>query len=226
MSKHVTRMTLDDAEHYTSEQREQIIASYPEHERDARTKGLPALGSGLVFPVPDEDIAIDPIQIPRHWARINGLDFGWDHPFAAVSLAHDRDADIIYVTNAYRESRSTPIMHAAAIKPWGAWIPCAWPHDGLQHDKGSGDELAAQYRGQGLKMLQERATFEGGGSGVEAGVIGILDRMQTRALQSISSPNRLVLGETPLSPQGRQDRQRKGRFAQRHPIRGHDVTVC
>ena len=52
-------------------------------------------------------------------------------------------------------------------------------HDGLQHDKGSGDELAAQYRGQGLKMLQERATFEDGGSGVEAGVIGILDRMQT-----------------------------------------------
>ena len=28
-------------------------------------------------------------------------------------------------------------------------------------------------------MLQERATFEDGGSGVEAGVIGILDRMQT-----------------------------------------------
>ena len=113
------------AEHYTPDQREQIIASYPEHERDARTKGLPALGSGLVFPIPDEDIAIDPIQIPRHWARINGMDFGWDHPFAAVSLAHDRDGDIIYVTNAYRESRSTPIMHAAAIKPWGAWILAA-----------------------------------------------------------------------------------------------------
>ena len=28
-------------------------------------------------------------------------------------------------------------------------------------------------------MLQERATFEDGGSGVEAGEIGILDRMQT-----------------------------------------------
>jgi hypothetical protein len=65
-------------------------------------------------------------------------------------------------------------MHAAAIKPWGAWIPCAWPHDGLQHDKGSGQDLAAQYRAQGLNMLQERATFEDGGSGVEAGVIGML----------------------------------------------------
>jgi hypothetical protein len=33
--------------------------------------------------------------------------------------------------------------------------------------------------GRNLKMLPERATFEDGGSGVEAGVIGILDRMQT-----------------------------------------------
>jgi hypothetical protein len=179
MSKHVTRMTLEDAEHYSPQQREEIIASYPEHERDARTKGLPSLGSGLVFAIPDEDIAVDAFPTPRHWARINGLDFGFDHPFAAVSLAHDRDADVVYVTNAYREARSTPIIHAAAIKQWGRWIPCAWPHDGLQHDKGSGDELAAQYRAQDLTMLKERATFEDGGSGVEAGVIGILDRMQT-----------------------------------------------
>ena len=108
-----------------------------------------------------------------------GGEGGFDHPFAAVSLAHDRDADVVYVTNAYREARSTPIIHAAAIRQWGRWVPCAWPHDGLQHDKGSGDELAALYRAQDLKMLPERATFEDGGSGVEAGVIGILDRMQT-----------------------------------------------
>jgi hypothetical protein len=30
----------------------------------------------------------------------------------------------------------------------------------LQHDKGSGEALAAQYRDQGLNMLPERATFE------------------------------------------------------------------
>jgi hypothetical protein len=31
-------MTIDDAEHYTPEQREKIAASYPAHEREARTK--------------------------------------------------------------------------------------------------------------------------------------------------------------------------------------------
>jgi hypothetical protein len=40
MTKHVTRITLEDAEHYSPQQREAIVSSYPEHERDARIKGL------------------------------------------------------------------------------------------------------------------------------------------------------------------------------------------
>jgi hypothetical protein len=179
VTRHVTLMTIDDAEHYTAEQRAAIIASYPAHEREARIKGIPSRGSGRVFPVEEENITVEPFKIPSHWRQINGLDFGWDHPFAAVNLAHDADADVIYVTKEYAQRESTPVIHAAAVKPWGAWIPCAWPHDGLQHDKGSGDALKAQYGAQGLSMLPEKATFTDGGNGVEAGVIEMLDRMQT-----------------------------------------------
>ena len=179
MTRSITRMTIDDAEHYTKEQRDAIVASYPEFERDARSKGIPTLGSGRIFPVADEQISIPAFSIPAHWPQINGLDFGYDHPFAATRNAWDRDTDTWYVTAVYRESKQTPILHAAAIKPWGTWIPCAWPHDGLQHDKGSGEELAKLYGAQGLEMLPERATFEDGGNGVEAGVTDMLDRMQT-----------------------------------------------
>jgi hypothetical protein len=49
----------------------------------------------------------------------------------------------------------------------------------LQHDKGSGEQLAAQYREQGLNLLHERATFADGSNGLEAGVMEMLDRMQT-----------------------------------------------
>lgn len=179
MSRHVTQMTIDDAEHYTPQQRQEIIDSYPAYEREARTKGIPIMGSGRVFPIPEEDVFCEPITIPEHWPQINGMDFGWDHPFAATNLAWDRDADCIYVCKEYAARESTPIMHSAAIKPWGEWIPCAWPHDGLQHDKGSGDQLAKLYEAQGLAMLPERATFEDGGNGVEAGIFEMLDRMQT-----------------------------------------------
>src|SRR6185437_9351528 len=71
----------------------------------------------------------------------------------------------IYVTHAYRLLEATPVLHAAALRDWGSWLPWAWPHDGLQHDKGSGEQLAEQYRRQGLRMLEERAQFEDGTNG-------------------------------------------------------------
>jgi len=179
MSRAVIRMTIADAEHYTPEQRAEIIASYPAHERKARAEGIPVLGSGRVFPIDEDDIKVEAFAIPPHWVQIGGLDFGWDHPTAAVKLAHDRDSDTIYVVNSYGKREATPVIHAAAVKPWGSWLPWAWPHDGLQHDKGSGEQLAQQYRDQGLEMLAERATFMDGSNGVEAGISEMLDRMQT-----------------------------------------------
>ena len=179
MTRSVTSMTIDDVDHYTAEQKLQIIASYPAHEREARAKGIPTMGSGRIFPVEEATITEQPKPIPRHWPQINGMDFGWDHPFAAVNLAWDRDADCVYVCKIFRQKECTPVIQAAAIKPWGAWIPCAWPHDGYQHDKGSGDQLAEQYRKQGLNMLTEHATHAEGGNGVEAGLMDMLDRMQT-----------------------------------------------
>jgi phage terminase large subunit-like protein len=183
----VVTMTIDDAEHYTPEERAKIVASYPAHEKEARTKGVPTLGSGRIFPVTEEQIRVEPFEIPRHWVQIGGLDFGWDHPFAAALCAWDRDADVFYVTRCYREREATPIIHAASLKPWGPWLPWAWPHDGLQHDKGSGEQLAAQYRGHGLAMLPERATFDDGTNGVEAGISDMLQRMQTGRFKVFST---------------------------------------
>ena len=157
-------------------------------ERDARTKGIPALGSGRIFPISESDITVAPFEIPSHWPQIAGLDFGWDHPTAAAKLAWDRDNDVIYVTADYRRSQQTPIMHCGALKPWGKGLVWAWPHDGLQHDKGSsGEQLAKQYRDHGLALTTERATFLDGTNGVEAGVSEMLERMQTNRWKVFST---------------------------------------
>src|SRR6266851_2319283 len=121
--RHVTTMTIDDAFHYTEADRARIIAAYPPHEREARARGIPTLGSGRIFPIEEAAIAVDGFDIPRHWPQIGGLDFGWDHPTAAVRLAFDRDADCIYVTQAYRLREATPVLHAATLKAWGATLP-------------------------------------------------------------------------------------------------------
>ncbi len=190
---HVTQMGIADAQHYTPEMRASIIASYPAHQRDARANGTPTLGSGAIFPIPEETIREQVVRIPAWWPRIAGMDFGWDHPTAAVWMAHDKDTDVVHIYDVYRVKEATPVIHAAAIKGRGTWIPMAWPHDGLQHDKGSGIALAAQYRAQGVAMLKDKATHapdaqqgqkEGeGGNGVEAGLMEMLDRMQTGRLK-------------------------------------------
>jgi phage terminase large subunit-like protein len=188
---HVTTMTIEDADHYTPEQRIAIINSYPAHERDARSKGIPTLGSGRIFPVVEETITEPSIQIPAHWPRICGMDFGWDHPTAAAWIAWDRDTDTVHIYDAYRMKEQSAAVHSVAINARGKWIPVAWPHDGLQHDKGSGEAIAGQYRKLGVNMLKHRATHppepgqeEGtGGNGVEAGIMDMLDRMQTGRLK-------------------------------------------
>ena len=174
----VVTMTIDDAEHFSPEERAKIIASYPPHEREARTKGVPSLGSGRIFPIPEESIVVEPFAIPKHWAQVGGLDFGWDHPSAAARLAWDRDTDCVYVIAEHRESQQTPIYHAAMVKSWGAWLPWAWPHDG-NNDTAAGPALAGQYRDQGVNMLPENAKFEDGSNSVEAGLMEMLDRMRT-----------------------------------------------
>src|SRR5262249_13377319 len=95
-ARHVVTMTLDDALHYTETEKAAIIASYPEHERGARTKGVPAMGSGRVFTVDEEKLLVDPFTCPSHWPRWGAMDFGWSHYFAACELWWDRDLDVLY----------------------------------------------------------------------------------------------------------------------------------
>jgi phage terminase large subunit-like protein len=188
--RHITTMTIDDVGHYTDAERDRIIASYPAHEAEARVRGVPTLGSGRIFPVPEAAISIPQRTFPAHWPRIGGCDFGWDHPFAAVELYWDRDSDTIYVSKCYRAKETTPINHAAALRPWGKDLVWAWPRDGRRETlEGAGIPLAQQYRDQGLNMLHEHAQFEDGSVSVEAGLMDMLGRMQSGRFKVFSHLN-------------------------------------
>jgi phage terminase large subunit-like protein len=181
--RHKVVMTIDDVLHYNDHEKKTIIASYPRHELEARTKGVPALGSGRVFPVEESRLAIDPRDFPEHWPRIGGMDFGWDHPFAAVELVWDRESDTVYVSRTHRLREASPIIHAATLRPWGT-LPWAWPRDGNRETlEGAGVALSRQYADQELNMLSEFAHYvEGTGQksvSVEAGLMDMLQRMES-----------------------------------------------
>ena len=180
---HLTLMGIKDVPdppvgHYSAERKSEIIASYRPYEREARANGIPSLGSGPVFPVDENQITVSPFKIPAHWHHVIGIDFGWDHPTAAVHMVVDRDSKDYYIVNTYRQAEAVVPIHVSAIKPWGNH-PVAWPHDGYVHDKQSGDEIAGAYRREGLKMLAKHATHPAGGYGTEAAVQEILEAMQT-----------------------------------------------
>lgn len=175
----------DDAPHLDEVAKAELAQQYKDkpHQLKARRQGIPELGSGLVFPVAESSIVVAPFEIPSHWVRICGIDFGWDHPTGAVELAWDRDNDRIYVVRDLSEREMTPLLFAASVKPWGDWLPWAWPHDGKQSggkfDAKDQRTLREIYAGHGLAMLTDHAQFPDGGNGVEAGITEMLERMQT-----------------------------------------------
>ena len=185
----LVQATWEDVPHLNAKTKEQLLAQYTPAERDMRSRGIPIFGSGLVFTVPEDDIRCDPFELPSYWSRIAGLDFGWDHPTAVVWLAHDPDQDVIYVYDTYRKAKENVIVHASAIRNRGIAIPVAWPHDGMQHDKGSGKGLAQQYRDEGVNMLPQHFTnpltasdkakgSSRGNISVEPGISAMLKRME------------------------------------------------
>ena len=162
----------------------QILSSYSPHEREMRRYGRPSIGSGLVFPVQEDKIMIDPMQLEDHWPRIAGIDFGWDHPTAVVWVAWDKDEDELYVYDCYRQSKASPSVHAASIRTRSESVPIAYPHDGNRRDSMGNPGLADQYRSLGCNMMLEHFTNppalgqNKGGNSVEEGLMDMLQYME------------------------------------------------
>lgn len=186
----VVIMTIYDAEHFTPEQRAEKIASWPAHEREARSMGIPMMGEGRVFPFADDTITEDPIiNVPPEWTRLWGIDFGSGgnaHPFAAVLTLWDRETDTIHVHAAMKTGEPLVSQHCALVKQVAAQVRVAWPHDGNAKERGANDETmttAKLYKRGGLMMLGSHATFPDGGISTEAGITEMYERMRSGKLK-------------------------------------------
>lgn len=167
----------DDAPHLSEKVKTDLLASFPAHQREMRTKGVPMLGHGRIYDIAEEEITCAPFAIPAHFRVIDGMDFGFDHPQAQVQLVHDTENDMFYLTKAWKKEKLSPANAWGAVKAWAAGVPTAWPLDGLQTEKGSGKQQKAYYVDAGFKLLPNHATWPDGSNGVEAGLYEIRDLM-------------------------------------------------
>lgn len=169
-SQYLQTATWDDAPHLSEEIKKKILSIYPAYQRDMRSKGIPLMGAGLIFEHDQKDISCQRFEIPNHWWLIDGMDFGWDHPQAHIQLAIDPDNGITYVTHAYKKSKTFAHDAWHVIKHWAEGVPTAWPQDGLQ-TRENGKEKRDFYIESDFDMCDDHATWEGGGVGVELGLV-------------------------------------------------------
>lgn len=167
----------DDAPHLSEKVKAELLASFPAHQREMRTKGVPMLGHGRIYDMAEDAITCPSFEIPSHWYVIDGMDFGWDHPQGQLQLVEDRDSGMFYVARAWKQKHAKASDAWAATKLWSKDVPTAWPADGLQHEKGSAKQQKEYYDEAGFKMLEEHATWADGGNGVEAGLMELRDLM-------------------------------------------------
>lgn len=134
--------------HLPQEWKDDMKKRYTGAQLLSRTEGLPSIGSGHIYPIPEKDIVVEPFPIPQHWPRAYGMDFGW-HETAAVWVAKDPNTNVLYVYAEYHKGHVIPFIHAEAIKQRGSWITGA-SDPAAGHTRDDGTTLFNEYSGLGL----------------------------------------------------------------------------
>ncbi len=183
-SKYLVQAGWDDAAHLDEISKAEMLANTPPYLRDARSKGTPSLGSGAIFPIPQDDFVIPAFEIPRHFAKGYGLDVGWNRT-AAIFGAHDRDADVLYIFTEHYRGQAEPSVHAAAIKARGEWLIGAIDPAAKGRSQKDGEALIDNYRALALNLVSAD-------NSVEAGIQAVWERLSSGRLKVFSNCTNLL----------------------------------
>lgn len=178
-SKFVVMATWDDVPHLGELEKKELWNSIPPFQRDARSKGVPQLGAGAIYPVPESDFVVDDFPIPDHWPRVYGMDVGWNRT-AAPFAAWDRENDILYLYSEHYRGQAEPSIHADSIKARGSWIPGVIDPASRGRSQKDGLQLLQSYKDLGLDL-------EVAINAVETGIYEVWQRLSTGRLKVFKS---------------------------------------
>lgn len=174
-TRFVVMASWDDVPHLTQEQKDLLWSTIPAYQRDARSKGIPQLGAGAIYPVPESDILVDPFDIPVYWPRAYGLDVGWNRT-AAIWGAYDQEAETWYLYSEHYRGQAEPSVHANSIRARGKWIPGVIDPAARGRGQKDGAILLNDYRDLGLELTEAD-------NAVESGIYAVWERMSAGRLK-------------------------------------------
>lgn len=181
MSRFLVGATWDDVPHLSDDAKAALWASIPPYQRDARSKGIPQLGAGAIYPLAESDIRVVDFPIPSHWPRGFGMDCGGGaKPTAVVWFARDPATQVRYIYAVYKRSAVEPSINAAAIRARGVWIPGTADAAALIMTEKDAEQLVSVYRRLGLDLqLPDKA--------VETGLQDVWELLSTGQLKVFAS---------------------------------------
>ena len=182
--RHVTMAGWDDAPHLTEESKQEMLATYPPFMRLARSRGLPQMGAGVIYPIDQDRYKMEPFEIPSHWQRAYAMDVGWNVT-AALFGAWDDSGDTIYVYNEHYAREATPLENSHGIKARGEWIPGVIDPASQGRNQKDGTKLIEDYRGLGLDLTPSA-------NSVEAGILRVWTLLSTGKLKVFSNCTNLL----------------------------------
>jgi len=160
-SRYLVMAGWRDVPHLDDKAKQELLDSTPPYLRDARSKGEPSMGSGVIYPIPISDIEVRPFAIPWGWKKAYALDVGWNRTAALWGAQNPVDGTI-YLYSEHYKGQQLPVVHAAAIKARGEWIRgCSDPAAKGSSQK-DGLQLKAEYISLGLQLIDANNELEAG----------------------------------------------------------------
>lgn len=158
---YVQNISWDDVPHLSDDDKEELLKLIPPYQRDARSKGIPALGSGAVYPISEDDVFIDDFVIPSHYKKFYAMDVGWNKT-ACLWFALNADTDELFIYSEHYQGEAKAAIHAEAIKGRGDWIKGVIDPASNGRSQHDGEQLIKEYRKYGLDIVNSDNSVEAG----------------------------------------------------------------
>ena len=123
---------------------------------------------GMIYSQWDDSMIVDPFDIPDDWPRSAAIDFGFNHPTAAVWCAINPDG-VYYLYREYRRAETLLVQHFEAISSLSQKEPSSY----LWYADPSAKQGIAELRRLGLPLVPAN-------NEVQAGIDTLSTLMATR----------------------------------------------